>query len=459
MVVQSYNPLLRVFPLLVVCFDSFDVILPQSFPSDEGWPFAKYLGACGRMVAVNYVGEELWSFYNAPWEKRVDLAWQLMEIAEQLTNNDFEFALYLLDVSFDNFAVGPRDGKVIIVDAENVLVADKKLIKQMIWCPVHGGESPPPGVPSAHDPLTSRMVGIAKCGKDEEVIPGALCRQRSPGGIQIIWPGSWDQTYVHSLSLLPSPPTRDSFATIPRLRGDKEPTSGSKTKTTRKCAVCMKKLSSSYKKSLCKECTDKIISEERPSLIEEIKTLIQQEIKTSLATLSLSLHHLLVPLLRLRKGNLIHRRKSRRTLRERRRTNPPEEGELSLDSETVQQERYYFSSSDIEELLTAVRKTMEVEEEKTAQSVQEEMFGGLRSRKRQVFPIHQNIRDLVLDEWESPEKKLTTPAEIKDRFPVDAETASCWSEVPKVDVQIARVAKKTTLPFEDASQLRDPSGT
>lgn len=82
------------------------------------------------MVAVNYVGEELWSFFNAPWEKRVDLAWQLMEIAEQLTNNDFEFALYLLDVSFDNFAVGPRDGKVIIVDAENVLVADKRLIRQ-----------------------------------------------------------------------------------------------------------------------------------------------------------------------------------------------------------------------------------------------------------------------------------------------------------------------------------------
>lgn len=109
------------------------VSLPQSFPSDEGWPFAKYLGACGRVVAVNYVGEELWSFYNAPWEKRVDLARQLMDIAEQLTNNDFEFALYLLDVSFDNFAVGPRDGKVIIVDAENVLVADKRLIKQSKW--------------------------------------------------------------------------------------------------------------------------------------------------------------------------------------------------------------------------------------------------------------------------------------------------------------------------------------
>lgn len=119
--------------LVSVCA-SKAISLSQSFPSDEGWPFAKYLGACGRVVAVNYVGEELWSFYNAPWEKRVDLARQLMDIAEQLTNNDFDFALYLLDVSFDNFAVGPRDGKVIIVDAENVLVADKRLIKQSESC-------------------------------------------------------------------------------------------------------------------------------------------------------------------------------------------------------------------------------------------------------------------------------------------------------------------------------------
>ena len=118
------------FFLNKLCFPFSSVSPSQSFPSDEGWPFAKYLGACGRVVAVNYVGEELWNFYNAAWEKRVDLARQLMDIAEQLTNNDFDFALYLLDVSFDNFAVGPRDGKVIVVDAENVLVADKRLIKQ-----------------------------------------------------------------------------------------------------------------------------------------------------------------------------------------------------------------------------------------------------------------------------------------------------------------------------------------
>ncbi|CAJ0948921.1 unnamed protein product, partial [Ranitomeya imitator] len=43
-----------------------------------------------------------------------------------------------------------------------------------------------------------------------------------------------------------------------------------------------------------------------------------------------------------------------------------------------------------------------------------------------------------------------------DKFPLDVERASYWSEIPKVDVQIARVAKATTLPFDDASQLKDP---
>ncbi|XP_073521380.1 uncharacterized protein [Phyllobates terribilis] len=59
-----------------------------------------------------------------------------------------------------------------------------------------------------------------------------------------------------------------------------------------------------------------------------------------------------------------------------------------------------------------------------------------------------------LEEWDSPEKRLNSPADLGDRFLVDDETAECWSEIPKVDIQIAWVAKKTTLPFEDSSQLK-----
>ncbi|KAG8580894.1 hypothetical protein GDO81_007465 [Engystomops pustulosus] len=40
--------------LLTLAFNPEPLVL-QCFPSDEGWPFAKYLGACGRMVAVNYM--------------------------------------------------------------------------------------------------------------------------------------------------------------------------------------------------------------------------------------------------------------------------------------------------------------------------------------------------------------------------------------------------------------------
>lgn len=115
--------------LLFILVFNFELLVLQSFLFDEGWLFVKYFGVCGRMVVVNYVGEELWSYFNVLWEKRVDFVWQLMEIVEQFINNDFEFVFYFLDVSFDNFVVGLRDGKVIIVDVENVLVVDKRLIR------------------------------------------------------------------------------------------------------------------------------------------------------------------------------------------------------------------------------------------------------------------------------------------------------------------------------------------
>ena len=52
-----------------------------------------------------------------------------MSIAEQFTYNDDEYGLYMTDVSFDNFAVDEH-GKVFVVDAENIIVVDRKQIKE-----------------------------------------------------------------------------------------------------------------------------------------------------------------------------------------------------------------------------------------------------------------------------------------------------------------------------------------
>ena len=59
---------------------------------------------------------------------QADKAYQLMRIADMLTNNKADFALYLTDVTDDNFAVND-DGKVTLIDLEDVLVVDKLAVK------------------------------------------------------------------------------------------------------------------------------------------------------------------------------------------------------------------------------------------------------------------------------------------------------------------------------------------
>ncbi|CAJ0959733.1 unnamed protein product [Ranitomeya imitator] len=56
-----------------------------------------------------------------------------------------------------------------------------------------------------------------------------------------------------------------------------------KTTTKKKCAICNTKLPPSWEKKLCKTCTDKIVRAEQPSLLEEIRSLVKQEVQSSLA--------------------------------------------------------------------------------------------------------------------------------------------------------------------------------
>ena len=58
-----------------------------------------------------------------PWIVRAQLAVSLLKLAQQLTTNDLGWGIYMLDVSFANFAVS-GDGRVKLVDVEHVLVVD-----------------------------------------------------------------------------------------------------------------------------------------------------------------------------------------------------------------------------------------------------------------------------------------------------------------------------------------------
>ncbi|XP_050389067.1 divergent protein kinase domain 2A isoform X1 [Patella vulgata] len=103
-------------------------LVMQTFPAREGWPFPEYYGACGRFIVSEHGGRPLQEFYHASFEKRVDIAYQIMKMALKMTENRDDFILYWTDIQYENFAVD-AGGKVRIIDAENIIVVDKMAVE------------------------------------------------------------------------------------------------------------------------------------------------------------------------------------------------------------------------------------------------------------------------------------------------------------------------------------------
>ncbi|GFO46082.1 deleted in autism protein 1 homolog [Plakobranchus ocellatus] len=102
-------------------------LLLQTFPKSEGWPFPEYLGSCGRGIVVENAGRPLSQFVDSSFLIRAGIAYELMKIADTLTTKS-DFALYLTDVNYENFAVD-HSGKVTVIDLENIIVVDKLSIQ------------------------------------------------------------------------------------------------------------------------------------------------------------------------------------------------------------------------------------------------------------------------------------------------------------------------------------------
>ena len=103
----------------------------KAFPEDEGWPFAKHLGACGRYVVEEYVGPNLAEWLpSASWKDKVNAALQLLKIAEKLNQGVSGFRLYLTDVSLQNVAINVSTSNLKVIDGENIVVVDLEKMKQ-----------------------------------------------------------------------------------------------------------------------------------------------------------------------------------------------------------------------------------------------------------------------------------------------------------------------------------------
>lgn len=59
------------FTLLYTLAVNPEPIVLQAFPAGEGWPFPAYIGACGRMIAVENSGKTLRNYFRSDWSTRV----------------------------------------------------------------------------------------------------------------------------------------------------------------------------------------------------------------------------------------------------------------------------------------------------------------------------------------------------------------------------------------------------
>lgn len=225
-------------------------------------------------------------------------------------------------------------------------------------------------------------------------------------------------------------------------------------KPRRECGICRKTLPSAHKKALCQPCTERIISEETPSLFDNLRLMIREEVNQAVDQ-------------KIKSASPMPST-SRATLKRAREASPEvssdsdkeEEGELAspTDSDSAEEGpgRSLCLPEETDFLLKAVRSTMGIEDPKEALSIQDQMFQGLDSRKKRVFPIHSSIKKVIKSEWARPDKRFFLSRSFKKKYPFSEEDSSQWDRVPKVDAPVTRISKKTSLPFEDMGLLKDP---
>ncbi|XP_071978309.1 uncharacterized protein [Engystomops pustulosus] len=248
------------------------------------------------------------------------------------------------------------------------------------------------------------------------------------------------------ISLNPEPREKE------KDKGRAKDQSGTKKTTSRKCNMCLEKLPTDYKKPVCKTCVDNLLREERTSFVDEMRSFIREEVKTSIASSITAF----VPQEPPHKKQRVIESMSDYTSDSEGTKESTDMEPGPSNSASKMESRYLLASEDLEPLLKAMRDTLKIEEIEETKSIQDELFGLLKVKKRRVFPINDTLKELILEEWREPENKISISREFKSRLSFDETEAKIWNTTPKVDIQVTKMTKKTDLPFEDAIQLRDP---
>ncbi|XP_041427577.1 uncharacterized protein LOC121402927 isoform X2 [Xenopus laevis] len=132
------------------------------------------------------------------------------------------------------------------------------------------------------------------------------------------------------------------------------------------------------------------------------------------------------------------------------------EGELSLtdqEEEEQSEDTCSFNLEYLEPLIKAMRFSLELDN--TEDTPKHDKMFRSAVKKGEKFPVHRVIKETILEEWKTPDKKLNFSRRLKKMYPFEEEDSKLWQASPKVDAAITRVARRTTLPVDEGVSLKD----
>ncbi|KAJ8975998.1 hypothetical protein NQ317_006295 [Molorchus minor] len=107
-----------------ILYVNAEPILLEMFTSTANWHVPKFYGFCGRLSVMENCGSPLNSLDNCKWFDRAYVALQLLQAANNFTENHKDFRLYLTDISPDNIAVN-ENFKISFIDLEDAILIKK----------------------------------------------------------------------------------------------------------------------------------------------------------------------------------------------------------------------------------------------------------------------------------------------------------------------------------------------
>lgn len=99
-------------------------ILLQLFSKEQKFAVPKFFGACGRVTIQENAGKPLLNIEKFNWYQRAKVAYNLLNAAQNFTNDHRDFRLYLTDISPDNIVVD-HNLEVSFIDLEHAILKKK----------------------------------------------------------------------------------------------------------------------------------------------------------------------------------------------------------------------------------------------------------------------------------------------------------------------------------------------